>query len=699
MKLPTITFPQEALSHFDEAIEREWLITNGLGGYASSTVLEINTRKYHGLLVAALHPPGDRTVCLSKLDEDVIVGNDVYRLGANDFQNVIYPQGHKLIKQFSIAPFPTYTYDLANLRVKKTIFMPKNKNSVSAIYTITNSDRSEATFKIYPLLTCRYYHTTLNRQKIPLVFNQKSTDKEFEINFQRPQATIVSKTTDGVYKENVNWVERLFYREEAARGESNIDDCFQPGYFEIQISAGLEKQFAITLSASPEAQVAKKILDTTGTTADEVVDAFNRELEELGELPASFYHLHPKVPVSDWLNWILLAADSFIVQNAAGRKSIIAGYPWFEPWGRDTFISLPGLMLVTGRFSEAKDILQNFIQYCKDGLIPNFVADKTGQPVYNTVDGTFWYVNAVLQYLKYTGDFGFVTDELWENLQSIIDYHQSGTLNGIHLDDDGLIMHGPRLTWMDAAVEGEGITPRSGKAVEIQALWYNALRTMELLANKFGAPDLSQKYGVMAEKTRKSFNEKYWNPQLGCLNDVLNAEGADPSIRPNQIFAVSMDYTMLDIEKSAKVVDVVNRQLLTPYGLRTLSLDDPKFVGKCFSNRRSRDTAYHNGTIWPWLLGPYITAYLKVNGYTTKSRNIAFSNLVLPLFSVGIHHGGLGSINEIYDCDPPNEPRGCISQAWSVAEPLRAYVEDVLLVKPRCVTTNCSIFVSQRESK
>lgn len=294
MKLPTITFPQEALSHFDEAIEREWLITNGLGGYASSTVLEINTRKYHGLLVAALHPPGDRTVCLSKLDEDVIVGNDVYRLGANDFQNVIYPQGHKLIKQFSIAPFPTYTYDLANLRVKKTIFMPKNKNSVSAIYTITNSDRSEATFKIYPLLTCRYYHTTLNRQKIPLVFNQKSTDKEFEINFQRPQATIVSKTTDGVYKENVNWVERLFYREEAARGESNIDDCFQPGYFEIQISAGLEKQFAITLSASPEAQVAKKILDTTGTTADEVVDAFNRELEELGELPASLLSFAPK---------------------------------------------------------------------------------------------------------------------------------------------------------------------------------------------------------------------------------------------------------------------------------------------------------------------------------------------------------------------------------------------------------------------
>ena len=218
---------------------------------------------------------------------------------------------------------------------------------------------------------------------------------------------------------------------------------------------------------------------------------------------------------------------------------------------------LPGLMLVTGRFNEAKDILQNFIQYCKDGLIPNFVTDRTGQPVYNTVDGTFWYINAVLQYLKYTGDFGFVKDELWENLQAIIEFHEKGTLFGIGLDDDGLLMHGPRLTWMDAVVEGEGITPRAGKAVEIQALWYNALRTMEMLAKKFEEPDLAEKYAAMAEKTRKSFNEKFWNPKLSCLFDVIDfKEGPDASLRPNQIFAVSLDFTMLDEDKSTKVVDV-----------------------------------------------------------------------------------------------------------------------------------------------
>ena len=257
----------------------------------------------------------------------------------------------------------------------------------------------------------------------------------------------------------------------------------------------------------------------------------------------------------------------------------------------------------------------------------------------------------MLQYVKYTGDYGFVKDKLWKNLQAIIDYHQKGTLYGIGLDNDGLIMHGPRLTWMDAAVDGEGVTPRMGKAVEIQALWYNALRTMELLAKKFEKPILAEKYVALATKTSKSFNEKFWNKERDCLYDVLGAKGANASLRPNQIFAVSLDYTMLGKEKSAKVVDVVNRQLVTPYGLRTLALDDPKFVGQCFGNERNRDTAYHNGTIWPWLLGSFTTAYLKVNDYEAESRDYALNNLLLPLFTVGIHQGGLGTINEIYDCN------------------------------------------------
>jgi len=683
MKLPAIAFTQETLARFGDVIRKEWLLTNGLGGYASSTVVGINTRKYHGLLVAALHPPGDRTVCVSKLDEDVYVDNYVYRLGANEFHDAIYPQGYLYLEAFSAAPFPTCMYRFSGVEVNKTVFMPKGKNAVSVIYNVSNGNDVAAKLQIYPILTCRYFHTVRDRFEDRWVFTQKSVGKESEISFQRPEATILCRSTDGEFKEKINWVDSLFYRMEEARGEASSDDCFQPGYFEVQVPAKEEKVFAVSFAVDHESQTARETLTSVGNTIDEVNASFNQELVQQSNMLEKFYGLHPEVPVSDWLNWILLAADSFIVENASGGKAVIAGYHWFEPWGRDTFISLPGLMLVTGRFSDAKEILQNYIRFLKNGLIPNFIGDKSGEPAYNTVDATLWYVNAVLQYLKYTGDSAFVQAELWGKLQAIIDFHERGTLSGIRLDYDGLLMHGSRLTWMDAAVGDRDITPRAGKAVEIQALWYNTLRIMQLLANRFGEKALAEKYGATADKTRVSFNEKFWNTSAGCLFDVLDGGGADASLRPNQIFAVSLDFTMLDEDRAAAVVDVVDRELVTPFGLRTLALSDPKFVGKCFGDRLSRDTAYHNGTIWPWLLGPFITAYLKINGYSDQSRGYAAKNLVLPLFSSGINQAGLGTLSEIYDCDVPNTPRGCISQAWSVAEPLRAYIEDVLQVKPK----------------
>ena len=683
MKLPALTIPKESLTRFGEVMAQEWIITNGLGSYGSSTVPGINTRKYHGLLVAALNPPGDRTVCLSKLDEDLFVSESMFRLGSNEFGDVIFPEGYQLIREFKLDPYPTYIYDIGNVGVKKTVFLPQQKNAAAILYRISNRNDSDVKLRLYPLLTCRYYHTVIDRMRIPLNFTQESNPRSVQTSFMRPEATVSCRITDGCFVEGLNWVERLHYRDEASRGEADFDDCFQPGYFELTIPASAEKEFAVTCAASHDAKDAGQILDSIGKTAQEIDTAYTLELNAKETLLYNFYRSHPDVSMSDWLNWILLAADSFMVQNGEGKKSVIAGYFWFEPWGRDTFISLPGLTLVTGKYSDAKDILQNFMRYLKGGMIPNFVADKTGVPIYNTVDGTLWYVNAVLQYVKYTGDFAFVKSELWENLQSIIENHMHGTMFGIKLDEDGLLIHGPRLTWMDAVVEGDIITPRAGKAVEIQALWYNTLKIMELLATKFGEPSLLVQYGAMAEQTRRSFNEKYWNPQLSCLYDVLKPDGADSSMRPNQIFAVSLDYTMPNKENSRRIVEVVNRDLSTPYGLRTLSLEDPKFVGKCEGDRRSRDTAYHNGTIWPWLQGPYVSAYLKVNDYSPQARKEALENLILPLFTGGIHQGGLGTINEIYDCDPPNAPRGCISQAWSVAEPLRAYIEDILQIKPK----------------
>jgi predicted glycogen debranching enzyme len=682
MKLPAITYQKESFMRLIDVIEPEWLVTNGLGSYASSTVSGINTRKYHGLLVAALNPPGDRTVCLAKLDEDVIAGGNTFRLGSNEFHDVIFPDGYKLINRFTLDPYPTYLYELGSVSVKKTFFLPQLKNAAAIIYHVSNKTVSDVKVRLYPLLTCRYFHNVIDRLRVPLNFTQESNSRDFQVTFMRPQVAIVCRITEGQFIEGLNWVERLHYRDESSRGEADFDDCFQPGYFELHIPAQTDKDFAITCAASHDSQNARQILNSAGTKIQEIDSALISELNVKAELLEDFYRTHPQVPMSDWLNWILLAADSFMVQNPEGRKAVIAGYYWFEPWGRDTFISLPGLMLVTGRFADAKDTLQNFMRYLKGGVIPNFVADKTGVPIYNTVDGTLWYVNAVLQYLKYTGDFAFVKSELWENLQAIIENHKRGTMFGIRLDDDGLLMHGPRLTWMDAVVEGDMITPRGGKAVEIQALWYNTLKIMELFAGRFGEQALAEQYAAMAEQTRRSFNEKYWNPKCGCLYDVLEPQGTDASIRPNQILAVSLDYTMLNKETSRRIVDVVNREHVTTYGLRTLAIDDPKFVGKCAGDRRSRDTAYHNGTIWPWLLGPYVTAYLKVNDYAAQARKQAFDNLILPLFADGIHQDGLGTINEIYDCDMPNVPRGCIAQAWSVAEPLRAYVEDILQVKP-----------------
>ena len=683
MNLPAITYTKDELSNFNDIIVKEWIVTNGLGGYSSSTILGINTRKYHGLLVAALDPPGDRTVCLSKLDEDVMVGKDTYRFGSNEFKGAIFPDGYKQIKQFSVSPFATYIYEAGNVVLEKTIVLPKNKNAVAVIYNLKNDSPHEASLKIYPLLTCRYFHSVIDRRRTPLSFNQEKDGKFFQLFFQHPQAVLVCRITEGKFSERLNWIDHLHYREETQRGEADIDDCFQPGFFEASIPANAEKEFAISASLYRQSKDAKLALDYIGNTIEEVKSTLNREITNRVALLESFYDSHPDVQQSDWLNWIVLAADSFIVESELGRKAIIAGYHWFESWGRDSFISLPGLLLVTGKYSGAKNILQSFMRYCEKGLIPNFISDKTGDPAYNTVDGTLWYVNAVLQYLKYTGDFGFVHADLWDNLKGIIEYHQKGTQFDIRVDSDGLLKHGPRLTWMDAVVEGDIITPRAGKAVEIQALWYNTLKTMEFLAKKFQEPKLSEKYGLMAKQANESFNQKFWNPQKSCLFDAVDDKNSDPSIRPNQIFAASLDFIMLDRAKCIDVIDVVTKELVTPLGLRTLSLESPKFVGTCTGDRRARDTAYHNGTIWPWLLGPYITAYLKARGYAPKSRKIAFEELIQPLFKLGITQEGLGSINEIYDCDVPNKPRGCISQAWSVAEPLRAYVEDVLGVKPQ----------------
>jgi predicted glycogen debranching enzyme len=686
MKMPQISFNREALSHFDDMIMKEWLITNGLGGYSSSTVLGVNTRKYHGLLIAAIHPPKDRRVFLTKLDEDVIIGDSTNRLGANEFQNGFFPQGYDFLQEFSISPFPKYIYSVQHVQVAKTIFMPYGKNAVVIQYDVRNENASDVEVKVFPIVNWRSFHSTTEKSEAQRAFQQENGEKEARIIFRSPESALLLKSTDARYVVKEQWIEQLYLREEAHRGESCLDDCLQPGYFEFEVKAGREENHTVIAVADEDKTNAVRILSELASSPNGLRLLLDAEVKRCENLLTSFYVSHKSIRVSDWLSWLILATDSFVVRGRREEERVVmAGYPWFESWGRDTFISLPGLLLATGRFEDARKVLLSYARYCKEGLIPNFIPDKGEQASYNTVDATLWYVNAVFQYLKYTGDLNLVHERLWDTLTGILDNHVHGTSYGIHVDSDGLLLHGPQLTWMDASFEGKPETPRAGKAVEIQALWYNALNILELLSRKFREDRRAEDLRSLGERAKRNF-EKFWDAERNCLYDVIAQDCPDSSLRPNQVIAAALDFTMLDTSEAANVVDVVERELLTPYGLRTLERSDPRYTGIYVGDRRSRDMAYHNGTVWPWLLGPFTTAFLKTKGPKDPARDNALKNLLTPLFVKQILEAGLGTLSEIFDGDSPHKPRGCVAQAWSVAEPLRAYMEDVLLIRPRQIS-------------
>lgn len=679
--LPKMILDRNALSDLEKSISLEWVVANGLGGYASSTVLGVNTRKYHGLLVPSFNPPVDRRVVLSKVDEQILIEGEAYPLGSNEFSQGFHPQGYRHLEGFSQSPFPTYTYVVGDVKIRKTILMPYQKNATVIIYEVATPTRKRVTLQVSPLANSRHFHAVTDKDKLVLSFVQKASAQKTTVQIANPQSTLILSSSSGRYIQGEKWVEDLYYRVDKSLDTSCYDDCFVPGMFETGFDE--RTKLYVVAAADKNQEEAEKVHSSVCEELADFNGFLNRESGRLAALLKGFQGQHKNMAQADWLRRLVLAADSFIVNRFSTKtKTVIAGYHWFEDWGRDSLISLPGLVLVTGRFDEAREILLTFKHYCSSGIVPNRFPDEAGeQPVYNTVDATLWYFHAVLQYLKYTGDYDFVRGELWNMLQSVIDYHVQGTINNIRLDSDGLIAHGPRLTWMDAMVNNNPVTPREGKAVEIQALWYNALKAMELLAGVFGQKDLAERYRGMARKAEESFVEEFWNAQQGCLFDVVNG-GGDSSMRPNQILAVSLDFSMLDKVKQASIVSAVQEKLWTAYGLRTLSSDDSKYRGRYAGGWGDRDYAYHNGTAWPWLIGPFVTAFLKVKSYAAEERRFAFKNFLKRLFEEQTMLAGLGTLSEVFDGDPPHAPGGCIAQAWSVAEPLRAYVEDVLLERP-----------------
>jgi len=630
----------------DVALTREWLETNGIGGFSSSTIVGLNTRRYHGLLTAATKPPVGRVVLLSKLEETLVIDDRRHELSSNQYPGVIHPQGFNYQSDFRIDPFPTFTYEIENLRLTKSVFMVEGQNTTVVQYELSGDKQDEIRLEIRPLMAFRDYHNTTHEND---ALNSQIETEHGGITF-KPYADLpalhLAHDPADVERDGF-WYRNFQYAIEQERGLDFVEDLFNP----CKLTFDMNSRAKVSIVASTERQ-----------------DAANADAHRKAEVERR------PTGKNDLVTLLKTAADQFIVAREQG-ETVIAGYHWFGDWGRDTMIALPGLTLVKGRCEIAKDILAEFAKHVDRGMLPNRFPDAGEAPEYNTVDATLWFFEAVRSFLQYTGDFEFVRTKLYAVLQDIVNWHVKGTRYGIHVDEDGLLFSGEpgvQLTWMDAKVGDWVVTPRHGKPVEIQALWYNALRVMEDLARRFNEP--KQEYGAMADKARASFNRLFWNEQAGCLYDVVNGELRDASIRPNQVIAISLANTMVARDRAVSILSVVERELLTPRGLRTLSLSDPNYIGRYEGGPGSRDGAYHQGTVWPWLMGPYITAYVKTFG---RQAGQTFAATWLENFQQHLHEACLGQVSEIFDGDAPHTPRGCVAQAWSVAELLRAIVEDI----------------------
>jgi predicted glycogen debranching enzyme len=656
-----ISFDRSICTDLQTGLRREWLETNGLGGFACGTIAGANTRRYHGLLTVALNPPGGRMLLVSKLEETLVIGGTRVDLSTNEYAtnehaSVIRPEGYLLLSNFRLDPFPTWTFEVEGLRLEKTVFMPQGSNTVQVEYKLLQAPHgAEPALEVRPLVAFRDYHSTTHENgglnsAIEVAPNLVSLQPYAGL----PRLYFAHDAIHA-YAQGY-WYKNFFYSVEQERGLDFLEDLFNPFVLTWKLS---DKQSAIVIASTEPKDIRQAA-------------AFKKaEAERRQELAASS-------PVDDlFVRALAVAADQFLVRRGEDW-TVIAGYPWFTDWGRDTMISLPGLTLFTGRTGLAKSILRNFARHIDNGMLPNRFVDSGEKAEFNTVDATLWFFEAARAYAAATNDYDFLRQELYPVFTQIIDFHIKGTRYNIKAEENGLLHAGApgvQLTWMDAKIGDWVVTPRSGKPVEIQALWYNALRIMEDLAVRFEDEQRRKQYSGLASLASETFNRIFWNSDLQCLYDVVNDDRRDGSIRPNQIFAVSLHYSMLSAERARAVLEIVERELLTPVGLRTLSSADPQYQGTYQGDQLSRDSAYHQGTVWPWLLGPFISAYVKVNGRSAHSRSRARD--VLQGIEKSLTEAGVGQLSEIFDGDLPHYPRGCFAQAWSVAEVLRVVCEDI----------------------
>ncbi|HTS28841.1 MAG TPA: amylo-alpha-1,6-glucosidase, partial [Bryobacteraceae bacterium] len=649
--------------NLDLASRREWLETNGLGGYASSAIAGLNTRRYHGLLVAACRPPVGRLVLLSKIEETLVIDGRRVELASNRYPGVVHPQGYLHLKEFRRDPFPVFVYEAEGFLLEKSVFMIHGENSTVVQYELRAPDDARpavCALELRPLIAFRGYHSTAHENA---ALNRSLEIEPGSVSVAPYQGLppLHLAHTAGDVQATGEWYRNFEYTIEQERGLDYREDLFNP--FVLTFDLHRDPRPAVVASADRR-------------SAGSVEAARTHEIQRRKEVLSA-------APLKDpFVRELVEAADQFIVRRGEGH-TVIAGYHWFSDWGRDTMIALPGLTLATGRPEVAKGILLEFSAHVDRGMLPNRFPDAGETPEYNTADATLWYFEAVRALIAYTDDYEFVRTKLYSVLSDIIAWHERGTRYGIHVDSDGLLIAGEpgvQLTWMDAKVGDWVVTPRCGKPVEVQALWHNALRVMEDLARKLGHDSDGAHYKELADRARDAFPGLFWNESSGCLYDVVNGDHRGESLRPNQIFAVSLHYSMLTPEKARSVVRAVERHLLTPYGLRSLAPGDPQYRGRFQGDPFSRDSAYHQGTVWPWLMGPFLTAYLKVDGRSREARKQA--GHWLAELRRYLENEGLGQIPEVFDGDAPQRPGGCLAQAWSVAELLRALAEDVPSTAP-----------------
>jgi predicted glycogen debranching enzyme len=630
---------KDACRDFARSSHLEWLDTNHTGAFAMGTAAGVNTRRYHSLLIASQDPPANRISVLSRVEETVTLGGESFELATAQYPGAVQPSGYLLLDEFRADPFPTWRYQITGAAVQKTVCLLDKEQGVLLCYRASHACQMHVRL----MLSMRDYHSLAHENGAISASVRSATGRcSFTPYAGSPSLTILHSGQR--FEPDAQWYLNNEYLRELERGLDFREDLYSPGSIVFDVPANAR----IWLLASIEPDAWDRPLDDTAIAAILAAETKRRAFRSL---PAR-------------------ALDQFRVTRESNWPSLIAGYPWFTDWSRDILISLPALSKAGFAASETKAILNMLLEQRSQGLLPNRFSDQAGTLEYNTVDATLWFFVAAYDYIEQSADLEFLADTLYPAALEIIDWHNRGTAFNIKNDPfDNLLfagIPGVQLTWMDAKIGDHVVTPRIGKPVEINALWYNALKITAGWATMLGQSAEWAKFTTQANATRDSFQRKFWNEMKGCLYDVLTSAGTDASLRPNQIFSLSLPFPLLDRERAQSVVSVVRNALLTPMGLRTLAPDEPGYRGRFEGDMAARDSAYHQGTVWPWLTGPYIAAYLYAFGNNPFS--LAYCNGLLESMANQMGACCLGSLSEVYDGDPPQRPAGCPAQLWSVAQ-------------------------------